>query len=79
MKTPTYSGSADRGELPWSRTLTPGSGDESQFTSVPSDGDYTIKLLVNPVARNRPKCRERCLEGLILKIPRDCLKTDYIV
>lgn len=53
--------------------LTCGSGDKSlrgQSTRPPSDEDYTIKLLVSPVVRNRPKCHERCLEG---RIPWYCL------
>lgn len=31
--------------------------------------DYTIKLLVNPVARHKPKYPERCLEGCMLGFP----------
>lgn len=50
------------GALPWPCTLTPGSGDKSlrgHSARQPSDEDYSIKLLVNPAARNRPKCHRR--------------------
>lgn len=40
-------------------------GDKSlrEQSSRLADGDYTIKLLVNLLARNRSKCHERCIGG----------------
>lgn len=55
------------GAFPRLRTLTCGSL-RGQSSRLAAYKDYTIKLLVNPVVRNRSKCHERLLEGCMLRI-----------
>lgn len=60
---------------PWDK-----SGDKSlrgQSERPVADVDYAIKLLVNPVTRNRPKYQERCLKGYMLRIPWSCLENRH--